>query len=115
MDPDIQARVRDAVRRIRDNDFADVPDALLERLAVAPIVDERRIAATRPVVVRGLSHREREVLQCVSHGLGDSEIGEVLGVSTDTVKSHLKRVRDKLAAKNRAHAVAVALREGMIG
>lgn len=54
-----------------------------------------------------LSRRELEVLRLTADGLSDAEIGEELDLSIDTVKTHLKRLRAKLGAKNRAHAVAL--------
>ncbi len=63
---------------------------------------------------RELSHREVEVLRLTAEGLGNSEIGHVLGLSALTVKSHLARITHRLHARDRAHMVLLALRAGAI-
>ena len=62
----------------------------------------------------GLSPRELEVLQLVAEGRSAPEIGELLFVSAGTVKTHLKNIYGKLGARDRASAVAEALRRGLI-
>ncbi|HET8894967.1 MAG TPA: LuxR C-terminal-related transcriptional regulator [Gaiellaceae bacterium] len=59
--------------------------------------------------------REIEVLQLISDGLVNREIGERLFLSEETVKSHVRHLLAKLQARSRAHAVAVGLRRGIIG
>ena len=58
--------------------------------------------------------REIEVLQLISDGLVNREIGERLFLSEETVKSHVRHLLAKLQARSRAHAVAVGLRRGLI-
>ena len=69
---------------------------------------------TRPGAADGLSGREIEVLQLVAEGRSNKEIGDVLGLSALTVKSHLARIARKLGTGDRAEMVAVALRAGVI-
>ncbi|HET7549779.1 MAG TPA: LuxR C-terminal-related transcriptional regulator, partial [Gemmatimonadaceae bacterium] len=59
--------------------------------------------------------REIEVLQLISDGLVNREIGERLFLSEETVKSHVRHLLAKLQARSRAHAVAVGFRRGLIG
>jgi DNA-binding NarL/FixJ family response regulator len=61
-----------------------------------------------------LSRREVQVLQLVSHGMSNGQIGKELFITEDTVKTHMKRVLAKLRARNRAHAVCIALRTSLI-
>ena len=61
-----------------------------------------------------LSAREIEVLSFVSHGKSNKEVGEELGLSALTVKSHLARIARKLGTGDRAEMVVVALRAGVI-
>ncbi len=61
-----------------------------------------------------LSPREIEALGFVAAGRPDSEIAELMYVSKTTVKSHLRRVYQKLGAKDRANAVYLARRAGGI-
>ena len=60
------------------------------------------------------SAREIEVLQLISEGLVNREIGQVLFLSEETVKSHVRHLLAKLQARSRAHAVAVGFRRGLI-
>ena len=60
------------------------------------------------------SPRELEVLQLISDGLVNREIGTKLYLSEETVKSHVRHLLAKLQARSRAHAVAVGLRRGLI-
>ena len=59
--------------------------------------------------------REIEVLQLISEGLVNREIGQRLFLSEETVKSHVRHLLAKLQARSRAHAVAVGFRRGLIG
>ena len=58
--------------------------------------------------------RELEVLQLISDGLVNREIGQKLFLSEETVKSHVRHLLAKLQARSRAHAVAVGFRRGLI-
>jgi DNA-binding NarL/FixJ family response regulator len=58
--------------------------------------------------------REIEVLQLISDGLVNREIGQRLFLSEETVKSHVRHLLAKLQARSRAHAVAVGFRRGLI-
>jgi DNA-binding NarL/FixJ family response regulator len=58
--------------------------------------------------------REIEVLQLISDGLVNREIGVRLYLSEETVKSHVRHLLAKLQARSRAHAVAVGFRRGLI-
>jgi DNA-binding CsgD family transcriptional regulator len=63
-------------------------------------------AQTRPAL--GISVREHEVLGLLAEGLSNKEIAERLFVSTNTVKTHLARVYDKLDVARRTQAVQKA-------
>lgn len=73
------------------------------------------LASTRREVSRALSAREREVLRMLAEGGSYAEIGGSLFLSPDTVRAHAQRAMAKLGARTRTHAVAVALRQSMIG
>ena len=60
------------------------------------------------------SARELEVLQLVSEGLTNREIGTRLFLSEETVKSHVRNLLTKLDARCRAHAVAAGFRLALI-
>jgi len=78
---------------------------------VRPLPTGRRGSGTGP---DGLSQREIEVLQLVSQGRSNRDIGGELSLSALTVKSHLARIARKLGTGDRAEMVAVALRAGVI-
>jgi DNA-binding NarL/FixJ family response regulator len=63
---------------------------------------------------RGMSNRETEVLRLVASGFSTQEIAERLCYSQRTVKSILHDVTNRFQLRNRSHAVAYALREGLI-
>lgn len=61
-----------------------------------------------------LTVREIEVLKRIAEGDRNREIGEGLAISEETVKVHIKHIMEKLGASDRTHAVAIALRRGII-
>ena len=75
--------------------------------------DVRRIYETRKGA-KGLSPREGEVLTGAAKGLGNKEIGQLLGISENSVKMHLKRVFFKLGASDRTEAVNLAVKRGFL-
>jgi len=68
-----------------------------------------------PIGSHSLTPREREVLGWVAQGKSTSAISQILGIANRTVDEHVKSAARKLGAANRTHAVAIALREGLIG
>lgn len=67
-------------------------------------------AAREPV----LTDREREVLGMIAMGRGTSWIAADLGISASTVETHVRNCLEKLAARNRAHAIALGVQAGEI-
>ena len=61
-----------------------------------------------------ITTRETEVLQLLAFGNTNKQIAEHLGISPDTVKAHLEHVFAKLGVADRAEAVAVAIRHGLV-
>jgi len=61
-----------------------------------------------------LTNREREILALLADGLGNKQIAAQLGISTNTVKTHLELLFDKLGASSRAEAVAIGVRRGAL-
>jgi DNA-binding NarL/FixJ family response regulator len=61
-----------------------------------------------------LTGRELEILGLIADGLFNREISERLVLSEETVKTHVRHVLAKLSARSRAHAVAIALRSGLL-
>ena len=63
---------------------------------------------------RGLTDREKEILILVSKGCSNVEIGDMPHLSPNTVKNHLKNLFESLGAADRAEAVAIGIRRGLI-
>jgi DNA-binding NarL/FixJ family response regulator len=59
-----------------------------------------------------LSAREIEVLRLVAHGYSNQRAALQLGLKEDTIKAHMKTISSKLGARDRTHAVTIALRRG---
>jgi two-component system response regulator DevR len=71
-------------------------------------------APTTTDAILELTRRERQVLQLVADGLANREVGSVLYVTEDTVKSHIRNILTKLGATSRANAVAIGIRARLI-
>ena len=63
---------------------------------------------------KGLTQREREILQYISKGMSNEEIGRLLGISPNTVKAHIKNIFMTLGVNDRAEAVATGIHRGLI-
>lgn len=73
-----------------------------------------RTRTSRLTGAEALSGREVEVLQLVSDGRSNKEVGEALTLSALTVKSHLARIARKLGTGDRAEMVVIAMRAGVV-
>lgn len=88
------------------------------------LLDAVRAAPTQPLVPialpedddagHALTSRERAVLTLVGSGCTTREISGRLAISRKTVENHKQRIFNKLQVRNQAHAVAVAMRAGLI-
>jgi DNA-binding NarL/FixJ family response regulator len=61
-----------------------------------------------------LTARQREILQMLADGMQTDAVAKQLGLSTETVRTHTKRILAKLDADTRTQAVAIGIRNGMI-
>jgi DNA-binding NarL/FixJ family response regulator len=88
----------------------------LRAAVIAASAQERFIDAdVPPKGSRGiLTKRQREILQLLADGESTGVAARQLGLSEETVKTHMKNTLARLDAKNRSHAVAIALRESLI-
>ena len=62
----------------------------------------------------GITRRELEILELIAHGMSNREIAEKLFVSENTVKTHSRRVFDKLGARRRTQAVQMGKEFGLL-
>jgi len=65
-------------------------------------------------VIAPLTRRETQILNHVAEGNTNKQIADILGISEQTIKSHVSAILRKLNANDRAHAVALAIRNGWI-
>ena len=93
---------------------AEIPSDLLARLLGQVGKLQRQILAPRGLTFSGLTEREIEVLRLVADGMDTAEIAHHMAFSERTIKSILHDVTTRLQLRNRAHAVAYAVREGLI-
>ena len=73
-------------------------------------------AAGQPITAGSadpLSEREREIVALLAGGATDAQIADQLYLSTNTVRSHLERIRDKTGARRRTELVRYAIQAGI--
>ena len=108
----VRAALAGGVRAFLVSPTAGHTGGHISRATAAPVPPRPR--GTRLAGADGLSAREVEVLQLVADGRSNKEIGEALGLSALTVKSHLARIARKLGTGDRAEMVVVAMRAGVV-
>ena len=91
-----------------------VPPDLLGRLLTHVSNVQANVLSPRGMTLTGLSEREIEVLRLVAEGLETTEIASRLCYSERTVKGVIHEITTRLRLKNRAQAVAYAVRQGLI-
>lgn len=82
----------------------------------APVRDPARFDGLSRMPARGrpLTRRQVDIVIAVAEGLTDAQVGARLGITEGSAKMMLRRVLAKLGASNRAHAVHLAYRAGVI-
>lgn len=106
-------RLVQVVRAAAAGDGALPPD-LLGRLLSQVGKLQRQVLWPRGLTFGGLAEREIEVLRLVADGLDTAEIAAKLSYSQRTIKNILHDITSRLHLRNRSHAVAYALRHGLI-
>jgi len=96
---------------LKEAPLADLVRALDAALRGASYLDP---ALAKAGSTGSLTRRELDVLVLLAEGLQHEEIGRRLGISSETVRTHLRKACDRLGATTRTQAVATALRLGLI-
>lgn len=90
-------------------------EAIISPAMAGRLLDEFRQGKERMGKDPGeLSRRETEVLQLVAEGTNTKQTANLLYISETTVKTHLRSIMQKLHARNRAEAVALAANKGLL-
>lgn len=97
---------------LKEAPLADLVRALESTLAGGSYLDPSLTRIAAPA--SKLTQRELDVLGLLAEGLPHEEIGRRLGISSETVRTHLRKASDRLGASTRTQAVATALRLGLI-
>jgi DNA-binding NarL/FixJ family response regulator len=101
---------------LKEAPVADVARALGAVLAGGSYVDPALgiVSLTTGRVASELTRREADVLTLLAEGFTYEEIGRRLAISPETVRTHLQKASERLGASTRTHAVATAIRLGLI-
>jgi LuxR family transcriptional regulator, quorum-sensing system regulator SdiA len=91
-------------------------DSLARRLywKLIQSADPEAAAHFSAVVDVELTRREMEALSLLAQGMTSHDIGRILGISSHTVDWYMNGIQEKLSARNRHHAVAIAFRLGLV-
>jgi DNA-binding NarL/FixJ family response regulator len=106
-------RLAGLAQRAAVGDATMSPD-ILGRLVKQVSRLRHQVLSPMGMTMSGLSNRETQVLKLVADGFGTHEIAQTLSYSERTVKNILHDVTSRLRLRNRSHAVAYAIREGLI-
>ena len=91
-----------------------LPPDLLGRLLGQVGRLQRNVLAPRGLTFSGLTEREVKVLRLLAEGMDTGEVGRQLFLSERTVKNAVHDVMSRLNLRNRTHAVAYAIRQGLV-
>jgi two-component system, NarL family, response regulator len=117
-DHDLATALREGVSAylLKDCSLTDICRTIREvangKTMVSPKLEQRALLELQR---EPLSPRENEVLQCVVKGFSNKETATNLGISEETVKSHIKTLLRKLGVMDRTQAAIAALRRGLVG
>ena len=107
-------KTRDAEHLIQTIRLVADGNMVIDPELVVALAEELSTAKERDQSAETLTERELEVLQHLSFGYSNREIGQRLFISADTVKTHLEHIYQKLGATDRTAAVAEAMRRRLI-
>lgn len=96
----------------------EIPDqfvrALLTISGIEPAGEDGENPAGDPRMTEPLTGKEFEILEKIAEGKSNTEIGEVLVISENTVRFHIRHILQKLSASNRTQAVVAAIKKRIL-
>ncbi len=106
------------VRRAKNGEYP-INESLTTRPTVAKHVlkqfqDIASIGKAMEAVAAPLTNREAQILNYIAQGNSNKQIAYILDISEQTIKNHVSSILRKLNANDRAHAVALAMRNGWL-
>ena len=92
-----------------------INDSIITKPAVADRVIKQfqeiaSMGLIKEKIATPLTHRELQILSCIANGGTNKQVANMLGISEQTIKNHVSAILRKLNANDRAHAVALAIR-----
>jgi DNA-binding NarL/FixJ family response regulator len=109
-----KARLLAAIKSVMAGDMwldSSIANTILQLI---PDCSESESGSTAGKTEAPLTEREIEVLKLLVEGLNNTQIGKHLFITTDTVKTHIKHILDKLAVTDRTQAAVKAIKQGLI-
>lgn len=100
----------DSIKRVNEGEILYPPDVVVKLLLASPVMTSGGSRRTAK-----LGERELDVLNALAMGLTAAEAADYLGITLNTVRTHVKNILNKLAARSKLEAVLIAIREGRIG
>jgi DNA-binding NarL/FixJ family response regulator len=98
-----------SLRTVAESGSVDTPDVLID------LTDERSPDDVEAALLASqLTRREREVLALLVRGSENAHVAQELGMSTNTVRTHVENIRTKLQVHSRLEAAAFAVRHGLV-
>jgi DNA-binding NarL/FixJ family response regulator len=118
------SRLTEAIRAA-DHAGCQLPEGLLKKAAAAQatlsavpeiidLTDRHSDGGVSTVTELRLSEREAEVLRLVADGYDTTDIADQLSYSESTIKGIMAKIMSRLDARNRCHAIAIVVRDGLI-
>jgi DNA-binding NarL/FixJ family response regulator len=91
------------------NDSVSANPAIADRV-IRQFQEIASMGLVKDKVAAPLTHREMQILSCIANGGTNKQVAHMLGISEQTIKNHVSAILRKLNANDRAHAVALAIR-----
>jgi DNA-binding NarL/FixJ family response regulator len=103
---------------LKPNVFDELPEVLRTVEAggspISPAIARRVLQTFQQEPIEPLTGREKDILECFVRGESYDAAASSLGISIDTVRTHVRRMYGKLRVKSRTEAVVAAIRRGLL-